>query len=576
LFTTPNKTFNTLQIDNSGDILLEMVQNTAFDQNDNPIGDELDVDFIIWGPYNPGDDLCVLAPPVDCSYSAAPIENATILGAQAGEVYLLLITNFEDEPGLIQLRQTNLSGPNAGTLFSEIEAEIISNEVFIDPNNGIDELDVVGAVCGFTSVSLETNNNLADIYQWYKDGNPIAGATNSTYSVTESGVYYVNMIDNDCGDQDDSQPVQITMYDESPTVTPGVLTLCDNDANGTELFDLDAYTASLGLPSGFTVTYYTNINDANQAINSVSSPYASSGEQLFVRVEDTDAFNDGFLGCRQIPQAQLELVLNPAPVINQPSDLEACVTGQSTFDLTTVEPQITTDPSVTISYHTSQSDADAGTPSIVDPSNYVSSATTIYVRVENAEGCYSTTSFGLSPAIQPLASIDPQYVLEVCPQAQTDSSFNITIGLIAENFTLSEVDIEWYDPSGNLISGATGLTYNGVDAPGTYEVVITYNQGLQCSTSVFIDVASITCVIPEGISPGLLDGLNDTLDLTPFRVSNIQIFNRNGSKVYEKNNYTNEWDGRSSGGDVLPVGTYFFTMVYLDGKTHTGWVYINR
>ena len=462
----------------------------------------------------------------------------------------------------------------AGDFIVDGEVEITSSEVVIDPTNGPNDLDVVNPVCGFNSVLLEATF-FADGFQWYQNGNPIPGATSNTLQVTQSGEYQVEALYFNCPD-DFSQPVQITMYDESPTVTPGVLTLCDNDANGTELFDLDAYTASLGLPSGFTVTYYTNINDANQAINSVSSPYASSGEQLFVRVEDTDAFNDGFLGCRQIPQAQLELVLNPAPVINQPSDLEACVTGQSTFDLTTVEPQITTDPSVTISYHTSQSDADAGTPSIVDPSNYVSSATTIYVRVENAEGCYSTTSFGLSPAIQPLASIDPQYVLEVCPQAQTDSSFNITIGLIAENFTLSEVDIEWYDPSGNLISGATGLTYNGVDAPGTYEVVITYNQGLQCSTSVFIDVASITCVIPEGISPGLLDGLNDTLDLTPFRVSNIQIFNRNGSKVYEKNNYTNEWDGRSSGGDVLPVGTYFFTMVYLDGKTHTGWVYINR
>ena len=37
LGTSPNPTFNLLRINTSGDILIEMVQNSAFDENDNPI-----------------------------------------------------------------------------------------------------------------------------------------------------------------------------------------------------------------------------------------------------------------------------------------------------------------------------------------------------------------------------------------------------------------------------------------------------------------------------------------------------------------------------------------------------------
>jgi gliding motility-associated-like protein len=51
--------------------------------------------------------------------------------------------------------------------------------------------------------------------------------------------------------------------------------------------------------------------------------------------------------------------------------------------------------------------------------------------------------------------------------------------------------------------------------------------------------------------------LNDTWDLSGFNVLRLQIFNRNGRSVYTKQNYTNEWVGQSSDGE-LPVGTYFY------------------
>ena len=83
------------------------------------------------------------------------------------------------------------------------------------------------------------------------------------------------------------------------------------------------------------------------------------------------------------------------------------------------------------------------------------------------------------------------------------------------------------------------------------------------------------CVFPEGISPNN-DGLNDSLDLTDYDVSDIEIYNRNGVLIYSKKNYSNEWRGQSKDGSELSVGTYFYIMRYRDGLEKSSWIYINK
>ncbi|WP_289046779.1 gliding motility-associated C-terminal domain-containing protein, partial [uncultured Olleya sp.] len=95
------------------------------------------------------------------------------------------------------------------------------------------------------------------------------------------------------------------------------------------------------------------------------------------------------------------------------------------------------------------------------------------------------------------------------------------------------------------------------------------------SQSAFVEVTELeTCIIPQGISPNN-DGYNDTFDLSSFDVQSLEIFNRNGRKVYSKTNYTNQWEGQSDSGDILPVGTYYYVMKYQGTKTKAAWVYLN-
>lgn len=157
----------------------------------------------------------------------------------------------------------------------------------------------------------------------------------------------------------------------------------------------------------------------------------------------------------------------------------------------------------------------------------------------------------------------------------SDTTGPLFISATPQNYTLSEVSIAWFK-DGSLIQGETDITLP-VSKGGFYEIVVTFIETNISADAVGINVVQLRNFdIPQGISPNG-DGKNDTFDLSNFDVQRIEIFNRLGTRVYSKDNYTNEWFGQSENGDELPVGTYFYTLVYDGGaQTKSSWVYINK
>jgi gliding motility-associated-like protein len=107
LMTTPNPAWYYLQIANTGPLTINI------EQTDNS-GFGIDVDFAIWGPFTSTAAACATnlqaTSAVDCSYSTAAQETCVIPNAVAGEWYMLLLTNFADDPGTIEFSQTGGSG----------------------------------------------------------------------------------------------------------------------------------------------------------------------------------------------------------------------------------------------------------------------------------------------------------------------------------------------------------------------------------------------------------------------------------------------------------------------------------
>ena len=99
LSTTPNPAWYHMKIALDGDINIFM--------ESTPLRD---IDFICWGPFDDPVDPCVDDLTgnmiVDCSYSPNPTENCYIPNGIEGEYYILLITNYSNQPCDITFEKT--------------------------------------------------------------------------------------------------------------------------------------------------------------------------------------------------------------------------------------------------------------------------------------------------------------------------------------------------------------------------------------------------------------------------------------------------------------------------------------
>lgn len=107
----------------------------------------------------------------------------------------------------------------------------------------------------------------------------------------------------------------------------------------------------------------------------------------------------------------------------------------------------------------------------------------------------------------------------------------------------------------DLRKGIYALTVS--DASGCEKVIDSIVVQTLCTDLVFYEIFS-----PNG------DGINDVWvveGIEHFPDSQLEIFNRWGERVYTATAYQNDWDGTTSSGTALPVGTYFFILQLNDG-----------
>tara|TARA_R110002049_G_scaffold6659_11_gene41472 strand:+ start:2004 stop:4946 length:2943 start_codon:yes stop_codon:yes gene_type:complete len=147
--------------------------------------------------------------------------------------------------------------------------------------------------------------------------------------------------------------------------------------------------------------------------------------------------------------------------------------------------------------------------------------------------------------------------------------------------TLSGNTLSWTIPSIN--AGQEMVYFIKVQASGVGTVTNTVNIEVpddQDNSSANQDASDINEIIrffvPNVITPGNLDGKNDTFEIKGienFAKSALTIFNRNGDHVFESEDYKNDWAAQG-----LNSGSYFYVLVITDNsgeeQTYKGWLQV--
>ncbi|MCF1423128.1 T9SS type B sorting domain-containing protein [Mangrovimonas futianensis] len=280
------------------------------------------------------------------------------------------------------------------------EGSNVTNQFACDDasNDGIEDFDL-------EEIAESMINGMGGIivtyYETENDQNNFENAIDQSipYIVDDSPhTLYVTFQKDDC----------LYYTDLNLIVAPGVfleplepVTYCDNDEDGFTSIHLSDFNGFVnqGIPNA-QVRYFLTEIDAENNENQLPSNYTNTTNpfNVFVRVTNSNS------KCYDVQP--LEITVLAAPSINQPSDIIICDDDYDGYYQVDLESKISeivgNDSDVSISFHTSQSNANSNTNAIINPSNFNSNTQTIYTRVESLEtGCHALAIFDVIVNTQP-------------------------------------------------------------------------------------------------------------------------------------------------------------------------------
>ena len=607
LGSEPNPAWYYMQVLNSGVITIYLSSTPA-----------IDIDFACWGPFTDQTSPCVAqltaactgcpnnttnpnfypsGNMIDCSYSTSWNETCHILNAQAGEFYILLITNYGNQPCNIIFSQTNAGQAGAGSTNCGILAPPVNNN---------------GPLCVGTTLDLTAQAGPTGCTYYWTGPNAFTSTQQnpviSNVTMAMAGDYFLQVIVG----TDTSNAVSTTVVINpipTSTFTVSLDSVCINQATTLN------YTGS----ASPTATYNWDVDGGTPNVNTGPGPFDITwGAAGLVSVTLTVIEN----GCTSPPDT-MHVFVKPIPTSTFTAVSPVCLYNNSTIAYTG-----TAGTNATYTWNFAGGTIHSGSgvgPYQINWStagNYSISLTVI------DDGCSSTQSFQ-SVNVLPLPIVNivtnhnsgcqpltvhfkdtinnpPSVYNWVFGDGSAPSNIQNPVHLFSNHGNYN-VSLTVTDTNGCVNSDSTHITvyplptanFTFTPEVGTAGLPITFtststgninlwtwnfgdgnpqsgnfpsiihsftNTGYQtvsllvettngCLDSISKQVLIIEIVIPNVFTPND-DGINDKFVIKGIDlVANCQlvVFNRWGNKVFESSSYKNDWDGKG-----VADGTYYF------------------
>jgi len=529
LGSQPNPAWFYLQIAAPGPLTLNMTNSAS-----------VDIDFIIWGPFTSAAAGCtsgLTGTAVACSYSSNSNETGTIPSAVVGQVYVLLITNYSNQPTTISLAQTGGVGATNCNIVCAMTAITATPGLCVSPANTYDLTGTVTYSSPPTTGTLTVTNSCSGASQVFNAPfNPttvsytLNGLPSNGAGCTVSAVF-------------SSDPT--CTFTQSFTAPPPCFVDCP--------ITVDSLHTCVGVPGTLTASgatsylWSTGETTASIAISGVAATYSVIGT--------TGTCAD---------TATSIVTTFPKPTVSFSADtLSGCNTFSSHFTADTTG-------NAGASYLWKLGEGATG--SGVEPTHIYSVAGchTVVLTASFGPGCSTTDSISCMIKVFP----PPVANFKVSPS---------DIDLIAPTayFTnLSTNSTNWIWHFGDTTNTANSTdqnpehTYSNV---GTFPVTLYSSTIDGCKDSVTSNVVIndiVTTYIPNAFTPNK-NGNNDLFMIYSYGISpdnfELLIFDRWGKQIFKTNDLYQGWNGAMNNiGDVLDDNTYVYHINYkeLTGKKH--------
>lgn len=367
------------------------------------------------------------------------------------------------------------------------------------------------------------------------------------------------------------------------------LELCDNAIDGdasngfVQSFDLESRTLDIlngQNPADFTVTYHLSPVDANNGLNSQSSPFTNTTKDLqpiYVRVTNntTGCFTD---------HTSFNVIVNPIPVANFVEDLEVCDDNSDgsarngfsqSIDLESQTNGIlgTQDPSIhEVTYHRSLAEAQTNSNPLVSPySNIQADRETIYVRIYNTSSTCVNDISNFDVIVNPEPTFIAPINLAYCDDDLDGDDANGIVQNIDLDSKISEILGTTQDP--NDFNVTFHLSQN--DASTGTDALVSPYQNSNPTETIYVRIQNkqTLCVNDDATFEVIVNPLPNFTVTTP-QILCLNNLPYNISVENPRDNYTYVWTDENGNVlnstsvdniDISTGGNYKVTATTTDG-----------
>ena len=313
-------------------------------------------------------------------------------------------------------------------------------------DNGMDDTDGQ-ALFDLTTVDAQVLGGLDPGQYSVSYHTDLTAAQGGTGAITGPAAYlspialiYVRVTNNATGCYDIVE-LQLTVNPLPVANQPQPYTLCDvtNPGDEVEVFDLTTRTEEIitladgTLQDGINLTFHHSDADAQAGVNGIDPATAytnqSTAEAIFVRVtfEATGCYRVVILDIRVEPLPDVTIPDEEVTVCDPDSD------GFAQFDLDAlVQDMLDNGEDLTLSFHYTEQDAQAGENAIPNPEEYTNAnpfTDVVYVRVENTDTGCAAPVFAITLVVEVTPDIPDLEDITLCDEDSNNQNGMTAVSL---------------------------------------------------------------------------------------------------------------------------------------------------